>query len=119
MTWLPGFRQTSHLVPTLRHACEDRHRPSHKNGRSLALAGARLRAMPYGRIQSEERSIALGDRPLCSESKSIRSEEHTSELQSPVHIVCRLLLEKKQVPLPWRVQVRPPPLLIEGGIALR
>src|SRR5690348_18121341 len=24
----------------------------------------------------------------------IRSEEHTSELQSPVHIVCRLLLEK-------------------------
>src|SRR5690348_18116276 len=25
-----------------------------------------------------------------------RSEEHTSELQSPVHLVCRLLLEKKQ-----------------------
>src|SRR5438876_9185660 len=27
--------------------------------------------------------------------KEIRSEEHTSELQSPVHLVCRLLLEKK------------------------
>ena len=27
---------------------------------------------------------------------AIRSEEHTSELQSPVHIVCRLLLEKKK-----------------------
>src|SRR5690348_17775794 len=26
---------------------------------------------------------------------SARSEEHTSELQSPVHLVCRLLLEKK------------------------
>src|SRR5690348_18090280 len=26
-----------------------------------------------------------------------RSEEHTSELQSPVHLVCRLLLEKKQI----------------------
>src|SRR5690348_17510232 len=26
----------------------------------------------------------------------IRSEEHTSELQSPVHLVCRLLLEKKK-----------------------
>src|SRR5438876_7754039 len=26
---------------------------------------------------------------------TIRSEEHTSELQSPVHLVCRLLLEKK------------------------
>src|SRR5690348_18210401 len=27
--------------------------------------------------------------------KHSRSEEHTSELQSPVHLVCRLLLEKK------------------------
>src|SRR5690348_17761420 len=27
--------------------------------------------------------------------KKSRSEEHTSELQSPVHLVCRLLLEKK------------------------
>src|SRR5690348_17915781 len=26
-----------------------------------------------------------------------RSEEHTSELQSPVHLVCRLLLEKKNM----------------------
>src|SRR5690348_18088177 len=26
-----------------------------------------------------------------------RSEEHTSELQSPVHLVCRLLLEKKNI----------------------
>src|SRR5258708_11539260 len=26
----------------------------------------------------------------------IRSEEHTSELQSPDHVVCRLLLEKKK-----------------------
>src|SRR6266581_5971028 len=28
-----------------------------------------------------------------------RSEEHTSELQSPVHLVCRLLLEKKKYTL--------------------
>src|SRR5258708_23664500 len=28
-----------------------------------------------------------------------RSEEHTSELQSPDHLVCRLLLEKKKVEL--------------------
>src|SRR5438552_10249296 len=27
-----------------------------------------------------------------------RSEEHTSELQSPDHLVCRLLLEKKKLP---------------------
>src|SRR5690348_18151268 len=28
---------------------------------------------------------------------TMRSEEHTSELQSPVHLVCRLLLEKKKI----------------------
>src|SRR5690348_18075675 len=28
--------------------------------------------------------------------QAYRSEEHTSELQSPVHLVCRLLLEKKK-----------------------
>src|SRR5947208_6956162 len=29
-------------------------------------------------------------------TRSLRSEEHTSELQSPDHLVCRLLLEKKK-----------------------
>src|SRR5438876_4655799 len=29
--------------------------------------------------------------------EALRSEEHTSELQSPVHLVCRLLLEKKKL----------------------
>src|SRR5690348_17863635 len=32
----------------------------------------------------------------CSDFVWHRSEEHTSELQSPVHLVCRLLLEKKK-----------------------
>src|SRR5690348_17674127 len=30
------------------------------------------------------------------DTAQFRSEEHTSELQSPVHLVCRLLLEKKK-----------------------
>src|SRR2546429_5345959 len=33
------------------------------------------------------------------DSVSIRSEEHTSELQSRLHLVCRLLLEKKKTRL--------------------
>src|SRR5438876_6657802 len=37
--------------------------------------------------------LALPEMHAQSES---RSEEHTSELQSPVHLVCRLLLEKKK-----------------------
>src|SRR5258708_32035892 len=33
--------------------------------------------------------------PKCATQR--RSEEHTSELQSPDHLVCRLLLEKKKI----------------------
>src|SRR2546422_5987375 len=32
----------------------------------------------------------------ASNTRSLRSEEHTSELQSRLHLVCRLLLEKKK-----------------------
>src|SRR3989442_8848274 len=34
--------------------------------------------------------------PIDLESNGVRSEEHTSELQSRPHLVCRLLLEKKK-----------------------
>src|SRR5256885_4873755 len=34
--------------------------------------------------------------PASNPSTSLRSEEHTSELQSPCNLVCRLLLEKKK-----------------------
>src|SRR2546422_3661427 len=34
----------------------------------------------------------------------VRSEEHTSELQSRLHLVCRLLLEKKNVSFPHLVE---------------
>src|SRR5947208_6301102 len=35
-------------------------------------------------------------RDLAAALRVVRSEEHTSELQSPDHLVCRLLLEKKK-----------------------
>src|SRR5258708_27043255 len=35
-------------------------------------------------------------REICGDRPVARSEEHTSELQSPDHLVCRLLLEKKK-----------------------
>src|SRR5690348_17713326 len=40
--------------------------------------------------------IRIGDRLIVITNRRSRSEEHTSELQSPVHLVCRLLLEKKK-----------------------
>src|SRR5256885_12860499 len=33
---------------------------------------------------------------FCKARGTVRSEEHTSELQSPCNLVCRLLLEKKK-----------------------
>src|SRR6267142_4300881 len=49
---------------------------------------------------------------------ALRSEEHTSELQSHVNLVCRLLLEKKKsIKLPGRAEYAagPPRALLECG----
>src|SRR5258708_23850088 len=40
--------------------------------------------------------ILASDRCRPLRRSPMRSEEHTSELQSPDHLVCRLLLEKKK-----------------------
>src|SRR5690348_18184048 len=61
-----------------------------------APSGARLRAEWISEL------MAFRDRAAPRESardrtKANRSAEHTSELQSPVHLVCRLLLEKKKI----------------------
>src|SRR5258708_21868667 len=40
--------------------------------------------------------LPMGLGACTQRSESHRSEEHTSELQSPDHLVCRLLLEKKK-----------------------
>src|SRR5258708_17505352 len=41
----------------------------------------------------QARTLTVSER---ASKRSLRSEEHTSELQSPDHLVCRLLLEKKK-----------------------
>src|SRR3712207_8594079 len=43
---------------------------------------------------ARKREVVL--RPMRGESAELRSEEHTSELQSRQYLVCRLLLEKKK-----------------------
>src|SRR5438309_7704448 len=55
---------------------------------ALPISRHRLRpGLPGRRLHVVERGIVLNVKP--------RSEEHTSELQSQFHLVCRLLLEKK------------------------
>src|SRR5690625_7747671 len=66
-TGVPGARQTLPQCPPGRGAVGDRPRlPAGRGGRSGGT------------------------------SRAVRSEEHTSELQSRGHLVCRLLLEKKK-----------------------
>src|SRR5258708_29094930 len=47
-------------------------------------------ALPSGPVSCTPEAFRRGT------SLNLRSEEHTSELQSPDHLVCRLLLEKKK-----------------------
>src|SRR5256885_8645249 len=54
-------------------------------------AAARARVLPGGSLGRGESRAA----PAVSKRPGPRSEEHTSELQSPCNLVCRLLLEKK------------------------
>src|SRR2546422_8406217 len=45
----------------------------------------------------DRRTVNLDEGPLATRTQIVdRSEEHTSELQSRLHLVCRLLLEKKK-----------------------
>src|SRR5207244_10005762 len=62
-----------------------------RRGRSRNFLPPVPRAVPRSRrdLQRDE----AGSRLL---RPGLRSEEHTSELQSPDHLVCRLLLEKQQ-----------------------
>src|SRR5580658_1606848 len=61
-------------------------------------AGLSAYAAPLGMIAAGADTFA-GQIPTilkCNNANSLRSEEHTSELQSPCNLVCRLLLEKKK-----------------------
>src|SRR5256885_3696299 len=57
-----------------------------------AVAGAPIAALRSS--SRDQTSSAPTSRPTLDSS---RSEEHTSELQSPCNLVCRLLLEKKKI----------------------
>src|SRR5256885_10484332 len=68
---------------------------------TLFRSGPAARAIPHltGAPPTEGRSAQRG------RAADPRSEEHTSELQSPCNLVCRLLLEKKKI---TRVESEPP-----------
>src|SRR2546430_14465856 len=52
--------------------------------------------MLRGRWRGDRNRLGLAKLPRKALAETIRSEEHTSELQSQSNLVCRLLLEKKK-----------------------
>src|SRR5258708_9185631 len=55
-----------------------------------------FRSLPRPGTRSPAPPRTCRRRRAPAASARLRSEEHTSELQSPDHLVCRLLLEKKK-----------------------
>src|SRR5258708_31060204 len=53
---------------------------------------------------------------LQQQAAERRSEEHTSELQSPDHLVCRLLLEKKKKKPQLQTQTEPDQTLVTSAL---
>src|SRR6266480_6363381 len=55
-----------------------------------------FRSQPENPLRSANESTASSNGSILLRARRLRSEEHTSELQSHVNLVCRLLLEKKK-----------------------
>src|SRR5258708_28609392 len=80
-------RQARDRDPDLRGrqvGVEPVERPARQLGRPVA---------PFGELVD----LAATHLHECELGRDERSEEHTSELQSPDHLVCRLLLEEKKI----------------------
>src|SRR5439155_10519879 len=85
-----------HSFPTRRSS--DLSRPSCSPSVSASSSRFAIRSATRGSSRSSDSPPDFSEARWCTRSWSIvrRSEEHTSELQSRGHLVCRLLLEKKK-----------------------
>src|SRR5256885_3008008 len=97
------------MLALLRQAARDGEPQAQETLAWILLAGPTL----YGTAVKADRceavhwlrqAVAKGNQTAKSQLdflnrlRNARSEEHTSELQSPCNLVCRLLLEKKTIP---------------------
>src|SRR5204862_8234457 len=91
---LPSFptRRSSDLKPGGRQVVGER-----LACRGVAAAGERQRQFVQARIVPDQHQLLrVGCASGANGLQQLRSEEHTSELQSRRDLVCRLLLEKKK-----------------------
>src|SRR5262245_62621937 len=95
-----GFIRTGEVMPYIRVGQEnsgsiDLHYEDYGSGHPVVL----IHGYPLsGRAWDKQVPVLLDDgrRVITYDRRGFRSEEHTSELQSLRHLVCRLLLEKKK-----------------------
>src|SRR5687768_18201152 len=79
-----------------RSAARQGHRPRIRPAPNAAAPAGHARTPRANRFHgADSRRARGGRRPRGTTAFPPRSEEHTSELQSRLHLVCRLLLEKK------------------------
>src|SRR5947208_5061032 len=72
--------------------------PRHPAGSDVRASRQIKVAAPARPCKPNGGPVLAAESWMSSPRHTCRSEEHTSELQSPDHLVCRLLLEKKQQP---------------------
>src|SRR5207248_3702652 len=112
----PDWMRNQVIVQTLSESCAGRQikNPAIVNDPGTDIAAAQRNdptppAVPHEMISGPFPAGTTGVRhfreffapfiavPFLHPGKTRRSEEHTSELQSPYDLVCRLLLEKKKI----------------------
>src|SRR5256885_8184394 len=64
---------------------------------TLNFANTDIEAVARAMADFTGRTFIVDPRVKGTVTLNVRSEEHTSELQSPCNLVCRLLLEKKKI----------------------
>src|SRR5437762_7495025 len=67
----------------------------HRYSVDVLIDGMRVKTFAIGGDEPEKALEGL-EATYSALATYLRSEEHTSELQSPMYLVCRLLLEKKK-----------------------
>src|SRR5690606_40979875 len=86
---------TSTTAATAARGTRTRTTPRTRSAQKLPSSPVRERANPRTSATATAMPTAA-ETKFCTARPAVRSEEHTSELQSRENLVCRLLLEKKK-----------------------